>query len=49
MPDSAKVNWTRTMKSGYQEKGRSFLHPDENDRIVARDLAFEGIDQWLKF
>ena len=49
MPHSATVEWTRTMKSGYQEKGRSFLHPDENDRIVARDLAFDGIDQWVKF
>jgi hypothetical protein len=48
MPDSATVEWARTLKSGHQEKGRSFLHPDERDRIVARDLAFEGIDQEVK-
>jgi hypothetical protein len=45
IPDSAQVEWTRTLKSGRQEQGRSFLHPDECDRIVARDLHFEGIDQ----
>jgi hypothetical protein len=48
MPDSAKVEWKRTLKSGHQEQGRAFLHPDERDRIVARDLAFEGIDQEIK-
>jgi hypothetical protein len=45
MPDSPCVQWTRTLKSGYQEKGRSFLHPDERDKIVTRDLGFEGINQ----
>jgi hypothetical protein len=48
MPNSATVEWKRTLKSGHQEQGRSFLHPDERDRIVARDLAFEGIDQEVK-
>jgi hypothetical protein len=48
IPDSAQVQWTRTLKSGYQEQGRSFLHPDECDRIVARDLHFEGIDETVR-
>ena len=48
VPDSATVEWTRTLPSGRQEKGRSFIHPDECDRIVARDLAFEGIDQEIR-
>jgi hypothetical protein len=48
VPDAATVEWTRTLPSGRREKGRSFLHPDECDRIVARDLAFGGIDQWVK-
>jgi hypothetical protein len=39
------VEWTRTLKSGRQEQGRSFLHPDACERIVARDLHFAGIDQ----
>lgn len=46
--DSAQVQWTRTLKSGYQERGRSFLHPDECQEIVARDLRFEGIDERVR-
>ena len=48
MPDSATVEWTRRLPSGRIEKGRSFLHPDEYERIVARDLAFDGIDQEIR-
>jgi len=48
IPDSAEVEWSRKLKSGYQERGRSFLHPDIRKRIVARDLQFEGMDQTLK-
>ena len=48
IPDSATVEWTRTLKSGHQEQGRAFSHPDERDRIVARDLAFDGIDQEVR-
>ncbi len=47
MPDSASVEWTRVLPSGYRESGRSFLHPDDCQRIVARDLNFDGIDQWV--
>lgn len=49
MPALPNVQWTRTLKSGHQESGRSFLHPDERDRIVARDLSFDGMDQTVKF
>ena len=45
VPESAKVEWTRTLPSGRQEHGRSFLHPDAFDRIMSRDLHFDGIDQ----
>lgn len=45
VPDSASVEWTRTLKSGYRERGRSFLHPDTSKVIVSRDLQFEGLDQ----
>lgn len=48
IPESANVKWTRTLKSGFQEHGRSFLHPDTCDRIVSRDLHFEGINQTVK-
>lgn len=47
VPDSASVEWTRTLKSGYQQRGRSFLHPDACKEIVSRDLQFAGIDQTL--
>jgi hypothetical protein len=45
IPEVVGVEWVRTLPSGYQERGRSFLHPDEVERIVARDLHFAGIDQ----
>jgi|GEM_PF-6771488 len=48
IPESATVEWTRTLKSGYQERGRSFWHPDTCDRLVSRDLHFEGIDETMK-
>jgi hypothetical protein len=47
VPESACVEWTRVLPSGYRETGRSFIHPDECQRIVDRDLRFDGIDQWV--
>lgn len=48
IPESAAVEWTRTLPSGYQERGRSYFHPDTCNRLVFRHLQFEGIDQTVK-
>ncbi|MDX1946002.1 MAG: SMI1/KNR4 family protein [Pirellulaceae bacterium] len=48
IPDVPLVEWTRTLRSGYQERGRSFLHPDECQKIIARDLQFPGLGQTLE-
>ncbi len=49
LPPSASVPFTLTLPSGRQESGHSFMHPDECAKIVARDLAFDGIDTTIKF
>jgi len=45
VPDAARVEWARTLPNGYEERGRSFLHPAACRVALVRDLQFEGIDE----